>query len=349
MGEAKVETETERTSQIRAVEEVLFAGPQKLGVAKGLFLGRFVADWVMPYPTVRREEQAQLNDSLTRLRTFLDERLDPSAIDRQADIPREVIDGLARLGVFGMTAPRDVGGCGLSQMAYCRVMEEIGSRCASTAIFVNVQHSIGMRALLIFGTPEQQRRWLPPLVRGEKLAAFALTEPEAGSDAANVQTVARPSADGSHFLLTGQKRYITNGAIAQVLTVMARTPLPGKNETAVTAFLVTPDMPGFVVLEPRMEKLGILGTVTSRLAFRDMSVPKENILGTPGKGLKVALTVLDFGRVTFGASCTGAAKTCLRLAVQYANTRKQFDRRLGEFELIKMKIARTSGYVYAME
>src|SRR4030095_11207683 len=136
-------------------------------------------------------------------------------------------------------------------------MEEIGSRCASTSIFVNVQHSVGMRALLLFGTPEQQRRWLPPLVRGEQLAAFALTEAEAGSDAANVQTVARPSADGSHFILNGQKRYITNGGIAQVLTVMARTPVPGKNETAVTAFLVTPDMPGFEVLEPRMAKLGM--------------------------------------------------------------------------------------------
>src|SRR5256884_3675511 len=192
VSETKVQTEAERQKQMRAAEELLFAGSQKLGLAKGLFLGRFVADWVMPYPTVRPEEQAELNDSLARLRGFLDRKLDPAAIDRQADIPREVIDGLARLGVFGMTAPRDVGGRGLSQMAYCRVMEEIGSRCASTSIFVNVQHSIGMRALLLFGTPEQKRRWLPPLVSGEKLAAFALTEAEAGSHAANPPTSAPP-------------------------------------------------------------------------------------------------------------------------------------------------------------
>ena len=349
VSETRIQTEVERQKQMRAAEELLFAGSQKLGLAKGLFLGRFVADWVMPYPIVRPEEQAELNDSLAQLRAFLDRNLDPAAIDRQADIPREVIDGLARLGVFGMTAPRDVGGRGLSQMAYCRVMEEIGSRCASTSIFVNVQHSIGMRALLLFGTPDQKRRWLPPLVNGEKLAAFALTEAEAGSDAANVQTVARPSADGSHFILNGEKRYITSGAIAQVLTVMARTPVPGRSESAITAFLVTPDMPGFAVLEPRMEKLGIRGTATARLAFRDMPVPKDNILGTPGKGLKVALTVLDFGRVTFGASCTGAAKTCLRLAVQHANTRRQFGRALGEFELIKKKIARMAAGAYAME
>src|SRR5213078_4518017 len=349
MSEIKVQSEAERQKQMRAAEELLFAGPQKLCVAKGFVLGRFVADWVMPYPTVRPAEQAELDDSLARLRTFLDERLDPAAIDRQVDIPREVIDGLARLGVFGMTAPRDVGGRGLSQMAYCRVMEEIGSRCASTSIFVNVQHSIGMRALVLFGTPEQQRRWLPPLVRGEKLAAFALTESEAGSDAANVQTVARPSADGSHFLLSGEKRYITNGAIAQVLTVMARTPLPGRNETAVTAFLVTPDMPGFVLLEPRMEKMGLRGTATARLAMRDMAVPKENILGPLGKGLKVALTVLDFGRTTFGACCTGGAKTCLKLAVEHANSRRQFKKTLGDFDLVKKKIGRMAADLYAME
>src|SRR5689334_14922241 len=144
-----------------------------------------------------------------------------------------------------MTAPADVGCRGFSQMGYCRVMEEIGARCASTAVFINAHHSIGMRALLLFGTTEQKRRWLPDLVSGRKLAAFALTEPEAGSDAANVQTQARPGPDGSHYILNGEKRYITNAAIAQVLTVMARTPVPGKNDTAITAFLVTPDMPGF--------------------------------------------------------------------------------------------------------
>jgi len=349
MSSSKSREQAEREKQIRDADELLFSGPQKLGVGKGLFLGRFVADWVMPYPQIPQVEQAELDTSLERLRKFLDEHLDAAAIDRQADIPREVIDGLARLGVFAMTAPLDVGGRNFSQRAYCKVMEEIGSRCASTAIFVNVQSSVGMRALVLFGTPEQKRRWLPALVSGEKLAAFALTEPEAGSDAANVQTTARPSADGSHYILNGEKRYITSGAIAQVLTVMARTPVPGKEETAITAFIVTPDMPGFTVVEPRMEKLGVRGTATARLAFRDMPVPKENILGTPGKGLKVALTVLDFGRVTFGASCTGAAKTCLRLAVQHATGRRQFGRTLGEFELTKKKIARMAAGAYAME
>jgi alkylation response protein AidB-like acyl-CoA dehydrogenase len=349
MSQSIAEATALREKQMREADELLFTGKQQIGFAKGIFLGRFVADWVMPYPTIPRGQQAELDPSLKRLRAFLDEHLDPAAIDRQADIPRDVIDGLARLGVFGMTAPKEIGGRGLSQMAYCRVMEEIGSRCASTSIFVNVQHSIGMRALLLFGTPEQKRRWLPPLITGEKLAAFALTEPEAGSDAANVQTRAEPSADGSYFVLNGEKRYISSGSIAQVLTVMARTPVPGKNETAITAFLVTPDMPGFTVTEARMSKLGIRGTATARLAFKNMPVPKENILGQPGKGLKVALTVLDFGRTTFGACCTGAAKTCLRLAIQHANSRRQFGKTLGEFELVKKKIARMAAGAYAME
>ena len=335
--------------EIDDAERLLFTGEQRLGLAKGLFFGRFIADWAMPYPTISTPERAELDLVMPKLHEFLDETLDPVAIDREADIPREVIDGLGRLGVLGMTAPVEFGGRGFSLMAYGRVMEEIGARCASTSVFVNAHHSIGIRALLLFGTPEQKRRWLPPLVSGEQLASFALTEPEAGSDAANVQTRAEPSADGSHYILNGEKRYITNAAIAGVLTVMARTPMPGSGGTAVTAFLVTPDMPGFVMVEPRMEKLGIRGTATARLAFRNMPVPRENVLGPLGKGLKVALSVLDFGRTTFGACSTGAAKTCLRLATHHAGTRRQFDRTLGDFELVKGKIARMAASAYAME
>src|SRR5262249_51046488 len=171
--------------------------------------------------------------------------LDPAAIDRDARIQDEIVAGLGELGVLGMTAPKEYGGPGLSQLANCRIMEIIGGHCASTAVFVNAHHSIGIRALLLFGTEEQKRRWLPGLATGKELAAFALTEPEAGSDAANVQTTATPTDDGKTYLLNGQKCYITNGGIAQVLTVMARTPVPGSAQSKITAFLVTPDMPGF--------------------------------------------------------------------------------------------------------
>ena len=341
--------DVERQKEIQQAEELLFAGPQALGFAKGLFQGHFVADWVLPYPRIPAAQQTELDHSLAELREFLDEKLDPAAIDRQAEIPRDVIDGLGRVGVLGMTAPAEYGGRGFTQMANCKVLEEIGRRCASTSVFVNAHHSIGIRALLLFGTHEQKQKWLPKLVNGEQLGAFALTEREAGSDAANVQMTARPTEDGSHFVLNGEKRYITNAAIAHVLTVMARTPVPESNKTAITAFLVTPDMPGFEILEARMPKMGIRGTATGRFALRDVKVPKENILGPMGKGLKVALTVLDFGRTTFGACCTGAAKTCLRLATEHANTRKQFNKTLGEFHLVKKKIARIAADAYAME
>jgi len=344
------EAELQRQKEMQQAEELLFAGPQALGFVKGLFAGHFVSDWVMPYPRIPAAQQTELDKTLRELRAFLDSTLDPVAIDRNADIPREVIDGLGRVGVLGMTAPKDFGGHGFSQMANCKILEEIGRRCASTSVFVNAHHSIGIRALLLFGTLEQNEKWLPKLVTGEWLGAFALTEKEAGSDAANVQMTATPSDDGSHFILNGEKRYITNAAIAQVLTVMARTPVPGKpGKTAITAFLVTPDMPGFEILEARMPKMGIRGTATGRFAMRNVRVPKENILGPPGKGLKVALTVLDFGRTTFGACCTGAAKTSLELAVKHANTRKQFNKTLGNFHLVKKKIARIAADAYAME
>jgi len=344
------ETEAQRQKEIQQAEELLFTGPQALGFVKGLFQGHFVSDWVMPYPRIPAAQQTELNRTLKDLREFVDAKLDAVAIDRNADIPREVIDGLGRVGVLGMTAPAEYGGSGFTQMANCRILEEIGRRCASTSVFVNAHHSIGIRALLLFGTHEQKQKWLPKLVTGEQLGAFALTEKEAGSDAANVQMTATPGADGSHFILNGEKRYITNAAIAHVLTVMARTPVPGKEgKTAITAFLVTPDMPGFEILEARMPKMGIRGTATGRFAMSDVKVPKENILGPPGKGLKVALTVLDFGRTTFGACCTGAAKTCLTLAVKHANTRKQFNKTLGHFHLVKEKIARIAADAYAME
>ena len=347
---AMTEAEAQREKEIKQAEELFLGGPEVLGFTKGLFLGRFVSDWVMPYPRLPAAQQTELDQTLVELRKMLDTELDPDEVDRIADIPRNVIDGLGRVGVLGMTALKEFGGHGFSQQANCKVLEEIGSRCASTSVFVNAHHSIGIRALLLFGSHEQRQKWLPKLVTGEWLGAFALTEEQAGSDAANVQMRATPSEDGSYYVLNGEKRYITNASIAQVLTVMARTPVPGKpGKDAITAFLVTPDMPGFTMLEPRMEKMGIRGTATGRFALRDVRVPKENILGPLGKGLRVALTVLDFGRTTFGACCTGAAKTCLKMAVAHVNTRKQFNKTLSNFHLVQKKIAKIAADAYAME
>src|SRR3989454_9971375 len=347
---AQSEAEIERQKEMQQAEELLFSGRQEVGFAKGLFLGNFVADWVMPYPRLDPTRQTELESALSEVRQMLDRDLDPDWIDRNADIPHHLIDGLARTGVLGMTAPREFGGRGFSQMQCCRILEEIGKRDASTSVFVNAHHSIGIRALLLFGSREQKAQWLPSLVAGEKLAAFALTEREAGSDAANVRMTATPSDDGSHYVLNGEKRYITNAGIAQVWTVMARTPVPDKpGKDAITAFLVTPDMPGVEMIEGRMPKLGIRGTATGRFRLNNVRVPNENILGPLGKGLRVALTVLDFGRTTFGACCTGAAKHCLQLAIEHANARQQVKKTLGNFDLVKKKIARMAADIYAME
>lgn len=347
--ESKSQRELDREKQVRQAEELLGPGKQHQSVAKEFFAGRFESQIIFPYPRLSPSELPKVDAAVRQLIAFCDQHLDPAAIDRQADIPRHVIDGLSELGVLGMTAPESIGGRGFSQLGYCKILEELGSRCSATSIFVNAHHSIGMRGLLLFGTAEQKARWLPDLIAGRKIAAFALTEPQAGSDAANVQTTATLSEDGSHYILNGEKRYITNGAISDVLTVMARTAVPGRTDTAITAFLVTPDMPGFRVVQPRMEKLGIRGTATGKLAFENMAVPRENILGPFGKGLKVALTVLDFGRTTFGACCTGAAKTCLRLARDHAERRTQFGRKLAEFPLVQKKLARIAAWTYAME
>jgi alkylation response protein AidB-like acyl-CoA dehydrogenase len=229
------------------------------------------------------------------------------------------------------------------------VLEVLGGHCGSTALFVNAHHSIGPRAIVLFGNKQQQEAYLPKLATGEWLSAFALTEPEAGSDAANVQTMATPSPDGRGYIVSGQKRWITNGGLASVLTLMARTPVPNSKETKITAFIVTPDMPGFQVLEKRMDKLGVRGSATARLAFENMFVPQENILGTLGKGLKIALTVLDYGRTTFGASCTGAAKFCVAGALKHTQERVQFGQPLAQFEMVQEKLAAMQAGTFAME
>lgn len=338
-------TAAQVAEQKSQVEELLGAVDQ-LGFAKALFFGKVRGDLLFPYPALPPEQQQATDEAAAKVRQFAAEKIDHMRIDREARIPDSVIQGLAELSVLGMTAPPSVGGLGFNQRQYLKIMEIIGGHCASTAVFVNAHHSIGIRALLLFGTKEQQDHWLPDLVAGRKLAAFALTEPEAGSDAGNVQTTATP--DGDNFILNGTKHYITNGGIADVLTVMARTP-DKDGKTKVTAFLVTPDLPGFEVLEERAEKCGIRGTATGKLRFTNMPVPKANILGPMGKGLKVALTVLDFGRTTFGASCTGHAKACIEAMTKHAKSRKQFQQTLSEFELVKKKIAFAAAHTFAME
>ncbi len=337
--------------QMRMAEELLFSGKRLPSFAKALFFGLFDAERVFPYPQVSAEEKSRVAVLVRDLNAWAGEHLDAAAIDRKEDIPNDVIEGLGKLGVLGCTISQEYGGLGLTQYGYCRFVEEIARRCGSTALFVNAHQSIGLKALLLFGTKEQRERWLPPLARGEILAAFALTEPNAGSDAAGVETRAVYDPARNAYVINGKKQWITNGGIADILTVMAQTTVETKNgpQDKVTAFLVTPDMPGFVVTDAALEKVGMRGTKTAKLSFENLVVPAENILGKLGGGLKMALTVLDFGRTTFGAGCTGNCKDMVERAIKHSMERHQFQRPLASFGLVKEKLAKMSALVYAID
>ena len=337
--------------QRQLIEELLFSEKKTLSFAKKLYFGIFDSSKVFPYPTVSLQEQPILDDLFKNVKDFTDKELDPDWIDRHAEIPQKIISGLGQLGILGMNVAKEHGGLGMSLQAYCKIVEMISGRCSSTALLINAHQSIGLRALILFGTDQQKERWLTPLARGEQISAFSLTEPNAGSDASGVETYAEFDPIKNVYRINGRKQWTTNGSIASVLTVMAKTPVKTHKgiEDKVTAFLVTPDMPGFKIAVPALEKVGMRGTRTTNLEFTNMEVPAENVLGPLGGGLKVCLTVLDYGRTTFGAMCTGAAKFLRNKALHHARNRYQFKRQLSSFPLVKKKLANTEALIFAME
>src|SRR5215210_3111488 len=213
--------------EMEKAKDLLEADPgAALGFVKSLFFGRLKLEAVMPYPKQDPDEKRRTDELIQKVEAFLKAEVDADLIDVEERIPQHVIDGLGRLGVLGMTVPKEYGGGGFTHTAYCRVLERISAHCASTAVLVGAHQSIGMKAVILMGTEEQKRQFLPALARGEKLAAFCLSEPEVGSDAANVQTTARLSDDGKSYILNGNKKFATNGALAGMMTVMAKTPVP---------------------------------------------------------------------------------------------------------------------------
>ncbi len=325
--------------------------PKEMGFVKSLFFGGLKSEQILPYPQQDEPEAQRTDELISRLDAFLKVEVDPDRIDAEERIPQHVIDGLGKLGVLGMTVPTEYGGGGFSHTSYCRVLEHIAQHCTSTAVLVGAHQSIGLKALMLMGTNEQKREFLPDLATGRKIAAFCLSEPDVGSDAANVQTTARLSPDGQHWIINGEKKFATNAALAGFMTVMARTPVTdnGQVKDKVTAFIVTPDLPGFQIVSPNRSKCGIRGSWQATLRFTEMTVPSNRILGQLGKGLKVALSVLDFGRCTLSAGCVGGAKKALAMSIERARTREQFGRPIGEFHLVKQKLARMAETVFAMD
>ena len=316
-----------------------------------LFLGKLRTDLLLPFPEQPPADR-QIGDAfLKNLEAFLKAHVDPDEIDRTGQIPPETLAGLARLGCFGMKIPKEYGGLGFSQTNYSRAIQLIGSYCGSTTVWLSAHQSIGApQPLMLFGTEQQKRRYLPKLAQGT-ISAFALTEPNAGSDPAGMSTTAVPVDNGEAYVINGEKLWCTNGPVAEVLIVMARTPsltAGGREKKQITAFLVERSAPGFEVVH-RCDFMGLKGIQNGVIRFTNVRVPKENIVWGLGMGLKLALTTLNAGRIAIPAASGGTAKRCLQIVRGWANERKQWGGPIGTHEAVSSKISRMAAETFAME
>ncbi|MCO5250624.1 MAG: acyl-CoA dehydrogenase family protein [Candidatus Kapabacteria bacterium] len=285
------------------------------------------------------EEQKMLREMV---RDFADNELKPiaSQIDENEAIPMEIIQKIGELGILGAAFPIEYGGSGFGEVGYCIIQEEIGRACLSTATFIGAHVSIGTNAIYLGGSEEIRKKYVVPLASGEKVAAFALTEERAGSDAFDLRTKAVP--DGDDWVINGEKQWITNGPFADTFSVFARTP------RGITAFVVEKEAPGFSSGAPE-KKMGIRGSKTSSLTFDNVRVPKENMLGGEGRGFLLAMKTLDAGRLGLGAACLGACKELLELSTKYAKERKQFGEPIANFQAIQFMLAEMATLIYTSE
>ncbi len=272
------------------------------------------------------------------VRDFTENEIRPLAakLDREHRVPFETIEKAAKLGLMGVPFPQKYGGMGGGELGYCILMEEINRACASTATVIGAHTGIGAMAIYLDGTEEQKEKYLRPLAQGEKVSAFALTEPQAGSDAAAIKTTA--VRDGDHYVLNGSKVFITNGDIAGIITVMAVTDPSLGAHGGVTAFIVEKEYPGFSIgsLE---NKMGIRGSSTAELIFDNCRVPAENVLGQFGAGFITFMKTLDIGRASLGAACLGGAQAAMETAVQWAKARQQFGQPIAQKQAVHFMIA----------
>ncbi len=321
---------------------------------RGIFAGAIHDTLLFPYPPPldrsNPDEAAVVRRLLAGLRRLQRELIDPSANDDAETMPDEVIQACAELGVLGLTIPKRYGGLELSATAYARVFATLSAVDAGLAVIVGVHCGLGSKAIVLYGTDEQKARYLPALARGDYLAAYALTEPEIGSDAQNIRTTATLSADGSRYVLTGRKIWIGNGHRAGVIATFAQTAVErrGKTVQRPTAFLIRPDMPGFRV-EGIVRKLGVRGSTQAELAYDSLEVPADHVLGSVGKGFAVAVHVLNAGRLTLAAGCTGGCKAVLGEMARYAEARVQFGHPLAHFEITQRKLGQLASDIYASD
>ena len=270
-------------------------------------------------------------------REFARQELEPRAqeLDETMEFPRDAIQKMAKLGFMGISIPKEYGGAGLDTVSYTLIIEELAKACASTAIIVAVHNSVCAYPIHLLGTEKQKQNYLIPLAQGKKLGAFALTEPNAGSDPASMETTAE--LKGKHYILNGTKIFITSGSSADIVIVMASTDR-AKRSRGITSFIVEKGTKGFYV-GTKENKLGIRGSDTCELIFENCAVPAENVLGTPGDGLVSALTTLDTGRIGVGAQALGVAQGAMEESIKYSMERKQFGRPIADFQAIQWMIA----------
>jgi acyl-CoA dehydrogenase family protein 9 len=318
-------------------------------IVKHMFYGEVLEDEVFPFPHLSDGQKETAKAMVDAVDKFAQSNIDSAKFDKDAKIPKEVLDGLSALGLCGLGVDEEFGGLGLDTTLYARVFSQVAGIDGAIATTLGAHQSIGYKALLNEGNEEQKKYWLPKLSSGEVFAAFCLTEPGSGSDAYSIKTKAVKNADGT-YTINGQKLWITNAGLAGFYSVFAKTEHDDNGEKIekISCFIVEKEREGISFGE-KEDKMGIRASETRAVYFDNVTVPASNILGEPGKGFKIAMNVLNTGRLSLGSGSVGGMKSILKLATAQAKTRKQFGSTIDNFGLIQEKLATMAANIYACE
>lgn len=341
----------EKLQALEIVEAARSEASKHPSFAGQLFMGQFDPKLLFPFPEEPQGDRKEAEELIEKLMKYLQENLDPEEVDATRTIPRKVIDEMGKMGIFALKVPKEYGGLGFSQANYNRLVMRVSSYCGGTGVLISAHQSIGVpQPVKLYGTEEQKKKYLP-LFRQGKISAFALTEPEVGSDPAQMSSEAKLSDDGSHYILNGIKLWCTNGVIADIIVVMARTApkvVQGKEKKQISAFILDMKTPGIEVVH-RCEFMGLGGIYNGLIKFTNVKIPKENLLWAEGRGLALALGTINVGRLTLPAGCTGGAKQCLSIARRWSKERVQWGMPIGLHEAGREKIAYIAATTFAME
>ncbi|PYQ31293.1 MAG: DNA polymerase II [Acidobacteria bacterium] len=348
MAEIKTQGAVEAMEVAEASRETEWEKPSFVG---DLFLGKLNLDLIHPFPEQDPADKAEGDAFLAKLERFLAENVDAEEIDRKGEYDYALFDGLNELGAWGMKIPKEYGGLGFSATNYNRALGLTATWCANTVAWLSAHQSIGVpQPLKLFGTAEQKKKYLPRLAKGA-VSAFALTEPGVGSDPAKMQTMAVPTADGSGWILNGEKLWCTNGLKAEIIVVMTQTPpkvVKGKEKKQISAFILEMNTPG-VTIDHRCQFMGLRGIGNVHIRFKDVFIPKENLLWGEGLGLKLALITLNTGRLTIPAGCAAGSRRMIEIARDWVNERVQWGAPIGKHEAVAAKLAWMTSHTFAME